>query len=328
MISADPAELHPAARNRLTLAVDAGGTVLKGSVLLNGELVPGVEMKRPSCSQGSAADIIQGLAGSCLALLETYQARYGTIGPDVDTCIGLAFPGPFDYAKGVALLRGVAKYEALYGLSVGSLLQEELTRLYTSLSTPATKALASAPIAFGNDALLFGTGVSLLFPSERFICLTLGTGLGSAFVAEGQVIAGKDGVPDNGMLFAEPYGDGIADHYFGRRGILRMAADRGMETGDLDVADLAWAAANGDEGVRELFQDYGRKLGELLLPYAAEFKPDRIVLGGQISNSCKLWEDAFHQVLCPLQVQIVQFPDAMSFVYKGIDRLFEVPDRN
>src|SRR5512133_2343363 len=32
--------------------------------------------------------------------------------------IGFAMPGPFDYVKGISYIRGVAKYENLYGVNV------------------------------------------------------------------------------------------------------------------------------------------------------------------------------------------------------------------
>ena len=86
--------------------------------------------------------------------------------------------------------------------------------------------LTAADIRFGNDAFMFGLGASTRFPSERLLCLTLGTGLGSAFVENGQIVAGRHGIPSSGMLFAEPYRDHIVDSYFGKRGILNMASGR------------------------------------------------------------------------------------------------------
>lgn len=51
---------------------------------------------------------------------------------------------------------------------------------------PWAAALVHAPIRFENDAKLFALGISTLFPQERFISLTLGTGLGSAFIDQGK----------------------------------------------------------------------------------------------------------------------------------------------
>ena len=40
--------------------------------------------------------------------------------------IGFAMPGPFDYVKGICYIRGVAKYENLYGINVGEAIAEAL----------------------------------------------------------------------------------------------------------------------------------------------------------------------------------------------------------
>jgi glucokinase len=192
--------------------------------------------------------------------------------------IGFAFPGPFDYAKGIALLQGIGKYEALFKLSVRDLLRFEFQRLKPFSPGVTMNRLTAADIRFGNDAFMFGLGASIRFPSERLLCLTLGTGLGSAFVENGQIVAGRHGIPSSGMLFAEPYRDHIVDSYFGRRGILNMASERGLLADGIDVADLAEAAKSGNAQAQDVFREYGSKLGEMLLPYLSEFKPSRLVL--------------------------------------------------
>jgi glucokinase len=40
--------------------------------------------------------------------------------------IGFAMPGPFDYVKGTCLIRGVDKYENLYGVNVGKAISSRL----------------------------------------------------------------------------------------------------------------------------------------------------------------------------------------------------------
>ncbi|HUW91933.1 MAG TPA: hypothetical protein VMV74_02120, partial [Bacteroidales bacterium] len=40
--------------------------------------------------------------------------------------IGFAMPGPFDYVKGICLIRGVPKYEKLYGVNVGKAVSSRL----------------------------------------------------------------------------------------------------------------------------------------------------------------------------------------------------------
>ncbi|MCK8485555.1 ROK family protein [Paenibacillus sp. MBLB2552] len=321
-------DLEARAPVMITLALDAGGTVLKGALLVNGEIVPDSFLSRPSESQGPPANTIARFAEVCLHLLYFYTATYGPLRNNDKVRIGFAFPGPFDYEEGIALLQGIGKYEALYKLSVRDLLREKLHQLTSHTPGILTDLLASAEIRFGNDAHLFGLGIGLRFPSDRLICLTLGTGLGSAFVENGQLVTAADGVPLNGMLFAEPYREGIVDDYFGRRGILGMAKERGVLVENTDVADLAEAAKHGDDKALELFHEYGRRLGEMLLPYILAFKPGRIVLGGQISNSFPLWDDDFQQSLGEFTLPVIQLQDGITDVFQGIHQLFEDTEGN
>lgn len=313
----------------ITLALDAGGTALKAAVLVNGRLLAQPRLSQASHSERSASVIIAGLADACEALMRGCSEACSIPITSRDRVrIGFAFPGPFDYAAGIALLQGVGKYEALYGKPVGALLQQELQRRAASPdaqpSAPSwAQALAAADIRFANDAALFALGVSRRFPAERLLCLTLGTGLGSAFIANGALIAGQDGVPQSGMLYAEPFRGAPADDQFGRRGILALAAAHGMQPPAQDVRGLALAAQDGDPQAVALFRDYGQRLGTFLQPYAAAFSPSRIVLGGQISKSSPLWMESMRAALALDDIDICIINDNMEAVYKGIAQLYQ-----
>lgn len=307
----------------ITIALDAGGTTLKGALIVKGLPIPGSFITRPSESQGAAADTIASFAQACHDLINYYASAFRPLDYHDSIRIGFAFPGPFDYAKGIALLQGIGKYDALFKQSVRDLLRFEFQRLKSSFPGVTMNRLTAADIRFGNDAFMFGLGASIRFPSERLLCLTLGTGLGSAFVENGQIVAGIHGVPSSGMLFAEPYRDHIVDSYFGRRGILNMASERGLLAEGIDVADLAEVAKSGNSQAQDVFREYGSKLGEMLLPYLSEFKPSRLVLGGQISGSLPLWERDIQLALGRHAVPIHALADGTAAVFNGIEKLFE-----
>lgn len=315
-----PSEPFP---DQITIALDAGGTVLKGALIVNGQFIPGSFLTRPSESQGPAEDIIASFAGACRELMNVYASTCRPLDYRDSIRIGFAFPGPFDYAEGIALLQDVGKYEALYGLSVRDLLRTEFQKQKITFPGIMTNRLTAANIRFGNDAFMFGLGAGLRFPSERLICLTLGTGLGSAFIENGQVVTARNKVPSSGMLFAEPYREHIVDRYFGRRGILNLAAERGLLADGIDVADLAEAARRGQTQAEDLFHEYGSRLGEMLLPYIVGFKPHRLVLGGQISGSFPLWERDIQLALGKYAIPILCLEDGMIAVFNGIETLFE-----
>ncbi|OIA98909.1 transcriptional regulator [Paenibacillus sp. LC231] len=324
--SADPESVPSPAP--ITIALDAGGTALKGALIVNGLPIPGSFITRPSESHGAAVDTIASFAQACHDLIHYHVSAFRPLDYHDSIRIGFAFPGPFDYAKGIALLQGLGKYDALFKQSVRDLLRTEFQRLKSSFPGVTMNRLTAADIRFGNDAFMFGLGASTRFPSERLLCLTLGTGLGSAFVENGQIVAGRHGIPSSGMLFAEPYRDHIVDSYFGKRSILNMASERGLLADGIDVADLAEAAKSGNAQAQDVFREYGSKLGEMLLPYLSEFKPSRLVLGGQISGSLPLWEKDIQLALGRHAVPVHALADGTAAVFNGIEKLFEDTDHH
>ena len=120
-------------------------------------------------ADGTAAELLDGLAAAAVTL----QAPAGT-------AWGLAMPGPFDYVQGVAHYTGVGKFEGLTGVDVRA---ELLSRL-----DPAPNS-----ISFVNDASAFLIGEWLIGTARgatRCAAVTLGTGVGSAFLDRGEVVEG------------------------------------------------------------------------------------------------------------------------------------------
>ncbi|WP_195573742.1 ROK family protein [Paenibacillus sp. 1001270B_150601_E10] len=307
----------------LTLAIDAGGTYIKGCLLENGVLLPDMSMQTPSQSDAEAGVIISGFADVCQLLMEHYMKLRYSSSMQLEIRIGIAFPGPFDYEAGICQIQGLGKYERLYGLNIRTLLKQEFLKRATASQEPMwLSRLTQALILFDNDATLFALGVSRHYPTSRMLCLTLGTGLGSAFIKNRRMIQGKDGVPASGMLYAEWFEDRQVDDQFGRRGILRLADQLHARSGHEDVHDLALSASEGDALTLRMWQIYGERLGRMLKPYVSTFKPDRLILGGQISKSLVLFEASLTEALRPEHVILQVEDQVLQHVFYGIDQLF------
>jgi glucokinase len=172
----------------------------------------------------------------------------------------VAVPGPFDYAAGVALFEGVAKFEGLYGVNVGDALLAGIEP-------------RPAAVRFVNDANAFALGEWLIGPARgvgTFAAITLGTGIGSAFVRDGVVIEDGPLVPQDGEVhFLLRDGVFLEDLVSRRALIARYAALVGEH--ELDVREIADAARAGDVAAQRSFDDAFTVLGEML------------VVGGSIS---------------------------------------------
>lgn len=200
--------------------------------------------------------------------------------------IGFAMPGPFDYVKGICYIRGVAKYENLYGFNIADAISSSLEVHDNFL------------IRFMNDASAFAVGEAWTGSAagvKRSMSITLGTGFGSAFISDRIPIVDGTEVPRLGCIYHIPYRDGIADDYFTTRwfiGQYKQLTGKELK-GVKELADLAGT----DQIVKGLFTDFGNRLGIFLAPWLNGFGADILVIGGNISHSWNLFGEVFEKSL-------------------------------
>lgn len=200
--------------------------------------------------------------------------------------IGFAMPGPFDYVKGICYIRGVAKYENLYGFNIGDAIGSNL------------EVGGDFLIRFMNDASSFAVGEAWAGSARNYprsVSITFGTGFGSAFIADRIPVCDGPQVPRIGCVYHLPYKDGIADDYFSTRWFLREYKRRtGKELSG--VRELA-ALAHEDKVVHDLFTEFGEKSARFLAPWLKSFEADALVVGGNISNAWDLFGKIFKTTL-------------------------------
>ena len=192
--------------------------------------------------------------------------------------IGFAMPGPFDYVRGICLIRGVPKYEKLYGVNVGKAISSRL-------GLPC-----DCRVRFMNDASSFAVGEAWAGKAaghRKMMAITLGTGFGSAFVEDRIPVVEGDKVPKMGCVYHLPFGNGIADDYFSTRWFTtRFNELTGREAAG--VKEVAMEAEHLPE-VRSLFTVFGTSLGAFLAPWLMRFDAEILVIGGNISHAWALF---------------------------------------
>ncbi len=200
--------------------------------------------------------------------------------------IGFAMPGPFDYVNGICLIRGVPKYEKLFGVNVGK-------AVASRLGLPC-----DCRVRFMNDASSFAVGEAWAGKAAaygRMMAITLGTGFGSAFVDNRIPVVDDERVPRMGCVYHLPFAKGIADDYFSTRWFTaRYHEVTGMEAAG--VKEVASEAAHRAE-VKELFTEFGASLGAFLAPWLMRFEAEILVIGGNISYGWDLFGPAFENEL-------------------------------
>ncbi|GAB4115332.1 MAG: ROK family protein [Thermoflexibacter sp.] len=165
------------------------------------------------------------------------------------------------------------------------------------------------PTVLTNDAnaaaigeMLFGVAQGM----KDFIIITLGTGLGSGLVANGQLIYGHDGFAGElGHLIVDPNGrfhgnsnQGVLEAYVSATGIKRTAFEmmakmiepsplRDVSFNQLDASMITDAALKGDAIAIACFEYTGRLLGMKLADAVAHLSPEAIVLFGGLTKAGK-----------------------------------------
>ena len=174
-----------------------------------------------------------------------------------------------------------------------------------------SKAMNGIPVSLTNDANAAAMG-EMTYGAARgmktFIMITLGTGVGSGIVIDGNVVYGHDG-------FAGELGHTCAVRHNGRQcncgktgcleaycsaiGVARTArewlemTDEPSELRSLDKItskDVYEAAKDGDKLALKIFEFTGRILGEKFADFIAFSAPEAIVLFGGLARSREFLE--------------------------------------
>jgi glucokinase len=289
-------------KHNLAIGVDIGGSHISCAAvdLKSFKIIDETRTEKAVDNKAEASKIIEVWAQALLNVIKK-------IPQDSLKGIGFGMPGPFDYVKGISYIKGVAKYEHLYGCNVKKAISESLD-FHDNL-----------PIRFMNDVSTFAVGEALVgkaAKAERSMSITLGTGFGSAFIADRIPIVDGPEVPKLGCVYHLPYGDNIADDYFSTRWFIsRYKKISGRElSGVKQFAELAGK----DKVVMDLFAEFGNNLGIFLAPWLKRFKAEIVVVGGNISHAYKLFGDIFEKSLkkegCNCKVAFSELKEDAAFI--------------
>ena len=189
------------------------------------------------------------------------------------------------------------------------------------------------PVALTNDANAAAIG-EMTYGAARgmkdFIMITLGTGVGSGIVINGQVVYGHDGFAGElGHVIARRDGrlcgcgrKGCLETYCSATGVARTAREflaartdasllRNIPAENITSKDVYDAAVQGDKLAQEIFVFTGNILGEALADAIAFSSPEAIVLFGGLAKSGDY-------IMKPIQKAI---DDNILNIYKGKTKL-------
>ena len=170
-----------------------------------------------------------------------------------------------------------------------------------------SEKVGGVPVALTNDANAAAIG-EMTYGAARgmkdFIMITLGTGVGSGIVINGQLVYGHDGFAGElGHVIVRRDGrqcgcgrKGCLETYCSATGVARTAREflvarpepsllRDIPAEDIVSKDVFDAAVRGDKLAQDIFEYTGRILGEALADFIAFSSPEAIILFGGLAKS-------------------------------------------
>jgi len=260
----------------------------------------------PSGTLGPVARVAIDGGDDAATLLGAIIAAASGIGAAPGATWGVAVPGPFDYRHGIGRYAGVGKFEQLNGVDVGAAL---------------TAGISPRPAAvrFVGDAIAFAVGEWTAGQARgmtRVAAITLGTGVGSAFLVDGAPVTSGPTVPPEGRAdLIDRDGVPLEDLVSTRALLAAYRREQGQAVGaDADIAKLA---AAGEPLAARVFARAYRTLGELLRPYLLMFDPETLVVGGGISAAWQLIEPPLREGLDVRDLPIVRTADTETSALRG-----------
>ncbi|WP_373522759.1 ROK family protein [Aquiflexum sp.] len=250
------------------LGVDVGGTHLKiGLVNKLGEIV-----SFDKIDTAPYRDDPKGFNAKFTAGMGDILKKY----PEVKK-VGIGLPGLISKDRTTTL-----EIPAIPGLN-GFNLKGALKKMYPNISFYLENDAAAAAIGeyrYGKNN-----------PPENFLFITMGTGIGSAFVLDGEIFKGARGnAMEMGHMLSR--GNEGLEKLVGRNGILkiterfiqaypRLAGD--LENKELGTHLLVDTAKEGNEVSLMVFEEVGRILGEAIVSVIRTLDVTHVYFGGGIS---------------------------------------------
>ena len=268
------------------IGIDVGGTnTVFGIVDKRGQIIRNGSIK--TSTHADVGDFLDELTIALNELIKETGAKNQIKGIGVGAPNGNFFTGSIEFAPNLRW-KGVIPFAQLLEDKMG------------------------IPVALTNDANAAAVG-EMTYGAARgmkdFIVITLGTGVGSGVVVNGQLVYGHDGFAGelghvimrrtNGRLCGCGR-SGCLEAYSSATGVARTAREyldmrptvnsrlRTLPVESITSKDVFDAAMEGDEMAKEVFQYTGEILGEAFADFVAFTSPEAIILFGGLAKAGNL----------------------------------------
>jgi len=292
------------------ILLDIGGTGIKGGFFSVDQNIVSDSYQFNANSDLERDAVIRHLCSICNQIWDTIEDDNKRI-----RNIRMAFPGPFDYQTGTSKMRGLAKYESLYNVSIPKeMISLSIEKNYSFIPRQEDD------FRFVNDVEAYALGVLYkrkLFQGYRVLYLCIGTGSGSAYSVDGEISQDNaQGIPEHGWVYPIPYKDSIIDEYISARGIKNLAQKYCNEAhSPLELSEMV---IRGNQDAGKAYKEFGEDLNSALLPLLIKFGANTFVIGGNISHSSEMFLSPIRESCNELGIDIMIESDTSRLVMAGL----------
>ena len=265
---------------QVVAGIDLGGTGCRFVIHGDEQCLAATTMLTAQLAKGSEAARVANLVETVLALVPAGSRLMG---------VGLGASGPVDCLQGV--IQNPDTLPGFSGFPIATALRQRL----------------GIPVVLDNDAVVAALGehhAGAGQSTQRMLMVTLGTGIGVAFLIDGVPFRGSNGLhPEAGHI---PILSSRKRCYCGTCGCWEQLASRAAlqamlrphfpGVADRDLVEKA-ASMKDEPAIREVFTDYGRLLGRGLSVQHALYMPDRTIIGGSVSPFFDLFRSGIMEQL-------------------------------
>jgi glucokinase len=265
-------------KRKLAIGIDIGGTnTAFGFIDENGECI--LQSSIPTVPEKQADHLFERLFQETKNIFKNYEDKYVLIG------IGIGAPNGNYY-------KGTIEHAPNLGWDFINVI--DIVKKHYSLPAVLTNDANAAAIG----EMIFGAAKGM----KNFVEITLGTGLGSGIVVNGELVYGADGFAGEiGHTIMDPEGrecgcgrKGCLETYASATGIRRTVFEligntilpselREIDFNKLTAKDISEAAKRGDKLALKAFDYTARILGLRLADSVAYFSPEAIILFGGLA---------------------------------------------
>lgn len=296
----------------LLIGVDLGGTNIRAALIRRDGVIVR-QARRPSMQEHPPEATLERIVEACREVIDSAQAAPADV-----LGVGIGLPGIMDSATGICFWS--PNFPHWKDVPIGPRVSEALRLPVFILNDAKCAALGE---------LVFGAGRGV----RNMVLITLGTGIGGAFVVDGRLLLGPNGsIGEVGHHTVDPGGRRCGCGNFGcweamcARDAIIERAERKLQAGrasrlreltargEITPEAVSRAAAEGDPLAREVLEETGFWLGVGVANLINMLNPERFVIGGGIAQAGDLLLEPMRRTVnsraVPLQRRTAQIVPA------------------